>query len=78
MTYATDRASYLDIRQSVANAIDAFDDPDEPTDQYVSSERADAALAATRRGMADAIVKRLADPGYRGELAGALVALVLP
>lgn len=80
MAYASDRASYLDIRQSVANAIDAYDDPTlvDEIDPVASAERADAALEATRRGMADAIVKRLGDPGYRTELANALVSVVLP
>lgn len=74
--YAEDRASYLDIRESVARAAGAYDA--EPLAVELEARRADEIIAAFRSSTVRVLARQLEDPARRAGLAGALVAAVLP
>ena len=70
--YAEDRAAFLDVRDAVAEAIDA-------THDIPTEERADLMIGHLRDIMTRRVIRRLAaEPKYRELVATAMVTAVLP
>ena len=70
--YAEDRAAFLDVRDAVAEAIDA-------THDIPTEERAELLVAYLRDGMERTLTRRLAtEPRIREMVATAMVTAVLP